>query len=89
MGVIFFVVGHAMPDLKLFADQAGVALLKYVAYGFYYVLPNLENFNLRIDLAYGLPLYADQILFSICYGVMYITFLLYLTTLVFEGREFK
>ncbi|MCK4941327.1 ABC transporter permease subunit [candidate division WOR-3 bacterium] len=89
MGVIFFVVGHAMPDLKLFADQASVVLLKYVTYGFYYVLPNLENFNLRIELAYGLPLYADQILFSMCYGVMYITFLLYLTTLVFEGREFK
>ena len=66
-----------------------MVLLKYVTYGFYYVLPNLENFNLRIELAYGLPLYADQILFSICYGVMYITFLLYLTTLVFEGREFK
>jgi ABC-type transport system involved in multi-copper enzyme maturation permease subunit len=89
MGVIFFVVGHAMPDLKLFADQSGVAVVKYIAYGFYYVLPNLENFNLRIELAYGLPLYADQILFSICYGVIYTIFLLYLTTLIFESREFK
>jgi ABC-type transport system involved in multi-copper enzyme maturation permease subunit len=89
MGVIFFVVGHAMPDLKLFADGVRVPALKYIAYGFYYVLPNLENFNLRIDLAYGLPLRADQILFSICYGVIYIVLLLYLTKLVFQGREFK
>ena len=89
MGVIFFVVGHAMPDLKLFADQSRAAVVKYIAYGFYYVLPNLENFNLRIELAYGLPLYADHILFSICYGVMYTTFLLYLTALIFESREFK
>ncbi len=89
MGVIFFVVGHAMPDLKLFADQVKVPTLKYAAYGFYYVLPNLENFNLRIDLAYGLPLQADQILYSICYGLIYIVLLLYLTKLVFQGREFK
>lgn len=89
MGVIFFVIGHAMPDLKLFADQTQVTALKNLAYGFYYVLPNLENFNLRIELAYDLPLYTDQILFAVCYGVIYTIFLLYLTTLIFESREFK
>ena len=89
MGVIFFVVGHAMPDLKLFADQSGVSSVKSVAYAFYYALPNLENFNIRIDLAYGLPLYADRLLFSLLYGAMYIVFLLYVTKLIFERREFK
>lgn len=89
MGVIFFVVGHAMPDLKLFADQTKVVALKNIAYGFYYLLPNLENFNLRIDLAYGQPLYADQLFFSILYGIMYTIFLLFLTIIVFERREFK
>lgn len=89
MGVIFFVVGHAMPDLKIFAEHTQAALLKYVAYGFYYALPNLENFNLRIDLAYGLKLQPDQIIFSMCYGVIYIVLLLYITKLVFQGREFK
>jgi ABC-type transport system involved in multi-copper enzyme maturation permease subunit len=89
MGVIFFVVGHAMPDLKLFADQTMVPVLKSIAYAFYYILPNLENFNLRIDLTYGLPLYADMLTFSIAYGIMYIVFLLYVTTIVFEHREFK
>jgi ABC-type transport system involved in multi-copper enzyme maturation permease subunit len=89
MGVILFVVGHAMPDLKLFADTTRVAGLKEIAYGVYYVLPNLENFNYRIDLAYKIPLQTDQILFSVCYGVIYTVFLLYLTTLIFERREFK
>jgi ABC-type transport system involved in multi-copper enzyme maturation permease subunit len=89
MGVIFFVVGHAMPDLKLFADQMQVPVLKTIAYGFYYLLPNLENFNLRIDLVYDLPLHWDGIVFSISYGLMYIIFLLYITKIVFEHREFK
>jgi ABC-type transport system involved in multi-copper enzyme maturation permease subunit len=89
MGVIFFVIGHAMPDLKLFADQAKTPVLKTIAYAFYYILPNLENFNLRIDLTYGLPLHADQLTFSVLYGIVYIIFLLFLTQLVFERREFK
>ena len=89
MGVIFFVVGHASPDLKLFADQVNVAILKYLAYGFYYILPNLENFNLRIDLVYKLPIHLDQLLFSICYGLIYTIFLLYVSIIVFEKREFK
>lgn len=89
MGVIFYVIGHATPDLKLFADQTEVVILKYCANVFYYILPNLENFNLRIDLVYKLPLYPDQMLFSVCYGLIYTIFLIYLAIIIFERREFK
>ncbi len=89
MGVLFYVIGHASPDLKLFADTVKVSLIKYLAYGFYYLLPNLENFNLRLELVHKLPVYPDQLLFSICYGLIYTIFLLYLAIIVFEKREFK
>ena len=89
MGVIFFVAGHAMPDLKLFAESTKVEALRHIAYAFYYFLPNLSNFNFRTDLAYNVPLPPDQVIFSVCYGVLYVLFLLYVTTLVFEYREFK
>jgi ABC-type transport system involved in multi-copper enzyme maturation permease subunit len=89
MGIIFYVIGHASPDLKLFAEQTHVVSLRYFAYAFYYILPNLENFNFRIELVHTLPLHGDQLLFSVCYGAMYIIFLLYLTIIIFERREFK
>ncbi len=89
MGIIFFIIGHGSPDLKLFADQSKVVLLKYIAYVFYYILPNLENFNLRIELVYKLPVHHDQILFSLCYGLIYTILLLYVATIIFEKREFK
>ncbi|MEO0107406.1 MAG: ABC transporter permease [candidate division WOR-3 bacterium] len=89
MGVIFYVIGHASPDLKLFADTVKVPAIKYLAYGFYYILPNLENFNLRLELVHKLPIFSDQVLFSICYGLIYTIFLLYLSVLIFEQREFK
>ena len=89
MGVIFYVIGHATPDIKLFADQTEAVILKYCANAFYYILPNLENFNLRIDLVHKLPLYSDQIVFSLCYGCIYTIFLIYLAIIIFEKREFK
>ncbi len=89
MGVLFYVIGHASPDLKLFADTVKVPAIKYLAYGFYYILPNLENFNLRLELVHKLPIYTDRLLFSICYGFIYTIFLLYLAIIVFEKKEFK
>ncbi|HEX7320145.1 MAG TPA: ABC transporter permease subunit [bacterium] len=87
--VIVFVIGHAAPDIKLFAEQTATGFIKYLSLLFYYLLPNLENFNYRLEFVHNLPLHADQILFSICYGLIYTVFLLYVTTIVFERREFK
>jgi hypothetical protein len=49
----------------------------------------LENFNLRLDVVYRLPLPADQALYVVCYGIMYTVLLLFLSVIIFEGREFK
>lgn len=87
--VIVFVIGHAAPDIKLFAEQSAAGVLKYVALLFYYLLPNLENFNYRLEFVHKLPIHTDQVIFSACYGLIYTLFLLYVTTLVFERREFK
>ena len=87
--VIIFVIGHTAPDIKLFAEQTARGMLKYIAYLFYYLLPNLENFNYRLELVHKLPIHTDQMVFSICYGLIYTVFVLYVTTLVFERREFK
>jgi len=89
MGVLFFMIGHASPDLKMFADQVRVPFIKYLAYAFYNVLPNLENFNYRLELVYKLPLSADQLLFALSYGLIYTLFLVYLSIIIFERREFK
>jgi ABC-type transport system involved in multi-copper enzyme maturation permease subunit len=89
MGIIFYIIGHASPDLKLFADQVKIPLLKYLAYIFYYIFPNLENLNYRLDLVHGLPLHPDMVLFSLCYGLIYTILLLYIAIIIFEKREFK
>lgn len=89
MTVIVYVVGHASPDLKLFAGTVKLPALKFLSNAVYYLLPNLENFNLRLEVVYRLPLPAETIVFSIAYGLAYTTALLYIAVLIFERREFK
>jgi len=89
MTVIIYVVGHASPDLKIFAETVKVPVLKFLSNAAYYLLPNLENFNLRQDVVYRLPLPADQIGFSVCYGLAYTIVVLYIAVIIFERREFK
>lgn len=89
MTVTLYIVGHASPDLKLFADAVKSPFLKTVSTAFYYILPNLENFNLRLDVVYRLPIAADQAGYVISYGIIYVILLLFLSVIIFESREFK
>jgi ABC-type transport system involved in multi-copper enzyme maturation permease subunit len=88
-GIIFFIMGHASPDLQAFATHVESPAVKFLAHIVYYILPNLENFNFRLELVHKLPLYGDQLFFSVCYGLIYTIFLLYIAIIIFERREFK
>jgi len=89
MTVIIYVVGHASLDLKVFTETVKMPMLKFLSSAAYYLLPNLENFNLRLDVVYRQPLPADQIGYSVCYGLAYAIAVLYIAVIIFERREFK
>lgn len=89
MAVIFYIIGHASPDIRLFAEQTSTPLFRYIAYAVYYIMPNLENFNVRLELVHDLALPAEQIIFMLCYGLVYVIMLLYLSVILFERKEFK
>lgn len=88
-GILVYLIGHASMDIKLFVQQTGNPAIKLLADIFYYFLPNLENFNIRLELVYGLPIGLDRVLFSIAYGLAYTVFALYLAIIAFRTKEFK
>jgi ABC-type transport system involved in multi-copper enzyme maturation permease subunit len=84
-----YVIGHLTGDLKAFgaiSDDPGIR--KATAF-FYYFLPNLENFNIKGEMVYGLPVSSTRIGFSLMYGFVYIALLLLSSAIVFQGRDFK
>lgn len=89
MGFAFYVIGHLIESLKLFAEITKLKFLKFFSYIIYYVLPNLEHFNIKSKVIYGEFPERSYFLFSSAYGLIYVILLLYISIIIFEKKEFK
>jgi ABC-type transport system involved in multi-copper enzyme maturation permease subunit len=83
----FYISGH-------FNDLVGIdklnnshALLKYLLKILYYVIPNLEHFNIRTPIVYDLPLSGGYIIDAVIYGTLYVALLLLLSCLSFSQKD--
>jgi ABC-type transport system involved in multi-copper enzyme maturation permease subunit len=83
----FYVIGHTIRNL--------LALLGYIESGavrkllslLYFVLPNLDNFNIHREVVHGLPLPWDTMGWAALYGILYIAAMLLLASLVLGRRD--
>jgi Cu-processing system permease protein len=54
----------------------------------YYVIPNLENFNIRARVVYDLPIGEHYVLYTTGYGLVFIGMYLLIASLWFSKRDF-
>ncbi len=83
-----YVIGHLSGDLKEFAkkmDEVSQVIVNTV----YYVLPNLERFNLKGHVIHHLEFGTADMMLTVSYGVTYVTFLLVLASVIFQRRDFQ
>lgn len=83
-----YVIGHLTADLKTLGDKMdeGIGALFNALY---YLLPNLERFNLKGHVVHHLDVPAGDLLLVVLYGLTYVTFLLFSASLVFQRRDFR
>lgn len=89
IAAILVFVGHFLPTALQNAqqEQVGGAFL-YILKGMYYLLPNLEKFNIRNAVSHSVAISGSEI-WAVCgYGLLYVGLLLYLAHLVFKRTEF-
>ena len=84
----FFIIGHLSEDIKKLGEKSN-GLVKFLTSAVYYILPNLDNFNVKGRVVYDLPVGLDFYIFSIAYGIIYTSIIILLATLIFERRDFK
>lgn len=83
-----YVIGHLTSDLKTFGakmDEGAKAFLN----GLYYVLPNLERFNLKGHVVHHLDIPVSDVLLIVAYGLTYVAFLLMSASIIFQRRDFR
>jgi ABC-type transport system involved in multi-copper enzyme maturation permease subunit len=81
-------IGHLSGDLKTFGekmDAVGQAVLNTL----YYVIPNLERFNLKGHVIHHLDFGMADMALTLAYGLTYAAFLLLLASVIFQRRDFQ
>jgi len=84
---LLYFVGHLTRDLKAFAALAKNPIITFLANLFYYLLPNLANFNIKGMVVHNVLLPAEVIIFTLIYGILYSAGLLFLSVLVFQRKD--
>jgi Cu-processing system permease protein len=63
--------------------------LKQVAFGLYYILPNFGAFDLKVNAIYGLPVSPAGTFLTAAYFLVYVGFLLSISSVIFARREMR
>ncbi len=83
-----FVIGHVTGDLRMLGQKME-AFGRGVLDGLYYLLPNLERFNLKGHVTHRIDVAAGDLVLIAAYGVVYTAMLLLLAALIFQRRDFR
>lgn len=84
--VLLLYIGHSI-NLVFKYGQKADGLAKYLASAGYYLLPNLEKFNLRNSVVYGVIPSPIEVGSAITYALFYILILLLLANLALKKQE--
>ena len=84
----FFIIGHLSMDIKKLGEKSN-DLVRIITSYIYYILPNLDNFDIKGKVVHGDPVSYEFIAYSILYGVLYISAVLVISAIIFQKRDFK
>lgn len=87
--IILYLIGHVLWTFNEFKHKLVEPITKFISHLFYYILPNLEKFNIKNQLVINSEIKGVFIYTSILYAILYIAALLILTILIFQKRDFQ
>lgn len=87
--IALYLIGTVTWTFNLFKHHLTEPLEKVLAYFFYYILPNLEKFNIKNSVVMQTQLDPYLIVNTVIYAVVYTGALLALSIFIFNRREFQ
>lgn len=83
-----YVIGHLSSDIKAFSEKAGGAFVKFAGSAIYYLLPNLENFNIKSEAVSGIYVGWQYLFLVSGYAFIYTAIVLIAAMIVFQRKDF-
>jgi|WetSurMetagenome_2_1015567.scaffolds.fasta_scaffold193453_1 Cu-processing system permease protein len=85
--IAFYCAGHLNDLISVGFVSKSWNLFHLVLKILYYLLPNLEHFNIRNHVVYHSALPADYTFFAVAYGCLYVVLFLTLSCVIFRKRD--
>ena len=82
-----YILGHATGILVDLPPQLQGTSAETILTAVYYIVPNLEHFNIRAEAANGVPISPQYLLWAMSYGAVYTIMLLVLAAFAFEEKD--
>ena len=86
--LVMFFVGHSGEMFRYVFLTSDSTVVEITTRTIYYLLPNLEKFNMRNDIVHQAIPSLPLVLVTILYAITYAIFLLFLTQAVFKKKDF-
>ena len=83
----FYIAGHLNDLLDIGAEQQNSPVWQFLLKTLHYILPNLEHFNIRTRVVYGLAISDRFVAEATLYGILYTVLLLLLSVLIFSRKD--
>jgi Cu-processing system permease protein len=85
--IAIYFTGHVTEGLMLLKARLQAPASRLLCDVLYYLLPNLENFDLKHQAVHGLPLGEGRVLLALVYGLLYSGAVFFLAVAVFRRRD--
>jgi ABC-type transport system involved in multi-copper enzyme maturation permease subunit len=82
-----WILGHAVPEIKLVAEKIEPAFLKPFLIIVSNLIPDLTRFDIKAQVSHVLPVFWSYVLLNSLYGLVYIIFSLVVSCFIFEQRD--
>lgn len=86
--IAFYAIGHAGEIFRYIFMTTKSTLVEVVMRAVYYILPNLEKFNIRNDIVYGTVPSVTSIAVTVLYAITYSLLLLVITQITLKEKDF-
>jgi len=85
--LFMYITGHLMSYLKFLGEESEAVSTKIMALIFYYLLPNLENFNVVSKAVNKQAIPLGLVGSALLYGLTYIIIFLLISIVIFSRKE--
>ena len=85
--IAFYIAGHLNDLISLQIASQTMELVSAVLKALYYLLPNLEHFNVRDHVVYNLALPRGFTELAVIYGCLYVALFLIFSCVIFKKKD--